>query len=90
MTATFSSTASSALPKATQIVSLRVVAETRQAVVVMGGGDIVVVSIDDEGSPVRLWFAPLCTQLIRLCRLRSREHLRLESLLLLGAPMTRS
>ncbi|KAH6910413.1 pol II transcription elongation factor [Coprinopsis sp. MPI-PUGE-AT-0042] len=54
MTATFSSTASSALPKAPQIVSLRVVAETRQAVVVMGGGDIVVVSIDDEGSPTEV------------------------------------
>ena len=52
MTATFSSTASSALAKAPQIVSLRIVAETRQAVAVMGGGDLVVISVDEEGSPV--------------------------------------
>ncbi|KAH6913768.1 pol II transcription elongation factor [Coprinopsis sp. MPI-PUGE-AT-0042] len=45
MTATFSSTASSGPAQAPQT-------RQRQAVVVMGGGDIVVVSIDDEGSSV--------------------------------------
>ncbi|KAG2015494.1 pol II transcription elongation factor [Coprinopsis cinerea AmutBmut pab1-1] len=54
MTATFTTTASSAFPKASQIVSLRVVAETRQVVVVMGGGDIVIISIDEDGSPTEV------------------------------------
>ncbi|TFK25707.1 pol II transcription elongation factor [Coprinopsis marcescibilis] len=51
MTSMFSATASAAFPRVPQIVSLRVVAETRQVVAVMAGGDIVVITIDEEDSP---------------------------------------
>jgi elongator complex protein 1 len=51
----FTSMASSNEPdEAPQVVSLRVVAEERRIAVIMRGGDAVVVSIDEEDSPVRL------------------------------------
>lgn len=48
----FTSVPSSSGPSETQILSLRVVAELRRIVAIMRGGDVVVVSIEEEDSPV--------------------------------------
>ena len=48
----FTSVSSSNGPSETQILSLRVVAELRRIVAIMRGGDVVVVSIEEEDSPV--------------------------------------
>ena len=39
--------------EAPQVVSLRVVAEERRIAVIMRGGDVVMLSIDEKDSPVR-------------------------------------
>jgi len=39
-------------------VSLRFLAETRRIAAVMRGGDVIMVSIEEEGTPVRLFFKP--------------------------------
>ena len=53
--ATFQTIASSNGPSTTQIVSLRFLAETRRIAAVMRGGDVIMVSIEEEGTPVRLF-----------------------------------
>lgn len=54
----FTSPASSNEPdEAPQVVSLRVIAEERRIAVIMRGGDVVMVSIDEVDSPVCSYLA---------------------------------
>lgn len=54
MAAKFQSTVSSAGATRSQIVTLRFMAETRRMCAIMRGGDVIMISIEDEGAPVRL------------------------------------
>lgn len=76
----FTSIASSNEPdEAPQVVSLRVVAEERRIAVIMRGGDVVMVSLDEEDSPVRA-DSPFCFNWLDLVAGGSRRHLRVRNL----------
>ena len=49
----FQTVVSSNGPSSDQIISFRFMAESRRIAAIMGGGDVVMISIEEEGAPVR-------------------------------------